>query len=102
AKPEAQSKKMPQYTQEQVTELVAKCARYARYIDADVGKPSECVEFFTWVRWMQMEQFATAGQAKNRAQEQSAEREAQANKMPQYTEDQLADLRVKCAPSINT
>jgi TonB family protein len=101
AKPAAQANKsnFPRYTKEQVTKLVAKCARY---IDADVERPSECVEFLAWTRWMQTEQFATAGQAKNRAQELSAEREAQANKLPQYTQEQLADLRVKCASSINT
>jgi hypothetical protein len=38
------------------------------------------------------------GQAKTRAQEQSAERAAQANKMPPYTPEQLAELRAKCVP----
>ncbi len=42
------------------------------------------------------------GLAKTRAQEQSAERAAQANKMPPYTPEQLAELRAKCVPYINT
>jgi TonB family protein len=110
AKPTAQSNKsdFPNYTQGQANKLFAECERY---MATDTERPSECVKFIVWMRWMQTEQFVREGQAKNRAQKQSAtnkaqaqsaEREAQSNKMPQYTEEQLADLRVRCAPSVNT
>jgi TonB family protein len=99
AKPAAQLKKLPHYTQQQAMKLYSKCAPY---LDIDGERPEECREFIPWMLSMEREQFATAGQAKTVAQQISDEAAAQANKMPSYSQEQLTDLRVKCAPYTKT
>jgi TonB family protein len=99
------------YTQEQVTKLVAKCARY---LNTDLDRqgnnhvPPECAEFLAWVWWMKRERpweqkqsVQLAALAYKRVSHEP-DQSAQLNKMPQYTREQLADLRVKCSSSIDT
>jgi TonB family protein len=99
------------YTQEQVTKLVSKCARY---VNTDLDRPGnnhvphECAEFLAWVWWMQrerpweQEQSVQPAAVPYKRASYEQDQSAQLNKMPQYTQEQLADLRVKCAPSIAT
>jgi TonB family protein len=92
----AQSNKISPYTPEQLAKLHAKCAPYMNTTIDELESqriplPHECVEVLEGMRRMRKQQL-----------EQLANAAAQANKMPQYTQEQLADLRAKCAPYINT